>query len=199
MSDFVVGVDPGLSGALAVLDDDAKLVALADLPVCHTPGKLAWIDGNSLDELLSVNVRLLGAVAVVELVSAMPKQGVASSFQFGVTYGSILSILQAWQLPLHFVRPSQWKRDLQLVGKDKKASLYKARLLYPTADLKLAKHHGRAEALLIAYWWLQKKAASRAAKVGSGEESIPSASPAARLAPPAASDVVLPRSPCHKA
>lgn len=161
MTELVVGVDPGLTGALAILNSSAELVALVDLPVCRTPGKLAWIDGAELESLLGAHLNGRGAVAVVELASAMPKQGVASTFAFGVTFGSILSILQAWQFPLHLVKPAQWKRDLCLAGKDKKASLYKARLLYPTADLKLAKHHGRAEALLIAYWYMQKKTAPK--------------------------------------
>lgn len=163
MTDLVVGIDPGLTGAIALLDSDAKLLKVADLPVCRTPGKLAWINGWLLEEWLGQHTQINKCVAVVELASAMPKQGVSSTFAFGVVFGSILSILQAWEMPLHLVRASEWKRDLQLAGKDKKASLYKARLLYPTADLKLAKHHGRAEALLIAYWWLQKKAAPKAA------------------------------------
>lgn len=154
---LVVGIDPGLTGALAILDNDGALVALADLPVSRTPGKLAWIDGWHLEDLLGTHTQINKCVAVVELVSSMPKQGVASSFAFGVAFGSILSILQAWEMPLHLVKPSKWKRDLQLAGKDKKASLYKARLLFPGADLKLAKHHGRAEALLLAYWYLQKR------------------------------------------
>lgn len=161
MSDFVVGVDPGLTGAVAILDNNTALVGLADLPVCRTPGKLAWINGLELEELLAHYLHISKGVAVVELASAMPKQGVSSTFAFGVTFGSILSVLQAWEMPLHLVRPSQWKKDLQLAGKDKKASLYKARLLFPMADLKLAKHHGRAEALLIAYWWLTKKTAPK--------------------------------------
>lgn len=167
MTELVVGIDPGLSGALAILDCRAgALVKLVDLPVCRTPGKLAWIDGWMFDQLLSETLEIRKAIAVVELVSAMPKQGVASSFAFGVSFGSILSVLQAWEIPIHLVKPGTWKRELQLAGKDKKASLYKARLLYPAADLRLEKHHNRAEALLMAYWWLQKKAATRAAKVG---------------------------------
>ena len=57
----------------------------------------------------------------------------------------------------------RWKKDLQLNGKNKKAALHKARLLYPTADLGLAKHHGRGEALLLGHWWLRHGAAHRAA------------------------------------
>ncbi len=79
----------------------------------------------------------------------MPKQGIASSFLFGVGFGSILSVIQAMHVPLSFTTPGVWKRSYGL-SKDKHASLHKARLMFPTAELHLAKHDGRAEALLIA-------------------------------------------------
>jgi crossover junction endodeoxyribonuclease RuvC len=87
---------------------------------------------------------------IVERVSSMPGQGVASNFQFGVDFSSVLSVLQALHLPLEFVTASVWKRSYGL-GKDKHASLHKARLIYPTAELDLAKRVGRAEALLARY------------------------------------------------
>jgi hypothetical protein len=42
---------------------------------------------------------------------------------------------------------------------DKKAGLHKARMLYPQCDLRLEKHEGRAEALLLARWYLESKGA----------------------------------------
>ena len=104
------------------------------------------------------------ATCVVETVHSMPRQGVASAFTFGATFGSILSIIQARQLPLHLISPSRWKRDLGLTGKDKKAALHKARLLFPAAELSRAKDHGRAEALLLGHWWLRHGATQRAAE-----------------------------------
>ncbi|MGH2928174.1 MAG: hypothetical protein ACRDL8_08225 [Solirubrobacteraceae bacterium] len=59
------------------------------------------------------------------------------------------------QLPLELVTAATWKRALGL-GPDKHAALHKARLLFPTAELGLAKHHNRAEALLIAHWALRR-------------------------------------------
>ena len=94
--------------------------------------------------------------AVVERVSAMPRQGVASSFTFGVGLGSILGTLQTLRLPIELVTPAQWKTALGL-GKDKRVSLDKARLLFPSADLHLAKHDGRAEALLLAHFALNRR------------------------------------------
>ena len=147
---LVMGVDPGLTGALALLDADGQVELVADLPVIRDRS-LAWIDGAALQSTLLDAIRGRPCRAVVERVSAMPRQGVASSFAFGVGLGSILGVLQTLHLPLELVTAAQWKRALGL-SSDKRASLDKARLLFPTVDLGLAKHDGRAEALLLAHY-----------------------------------------------
>ncbi len=157
----IIGIDPGLSGALAVLDGDGTIVTVVDLPVIRDRS-LAWIDGGELQSLLLDALAGRQGRAVVERVSAMPKQGVASSFAFGVGFGSILGVLQAVHIPIELVTAAQWKRSLGL-SSDKVASLHKARLLFPTADLRLAKHDGRAEALLLAHWWSTRAAQGKVA------------------------------------
>jgi crossover junction endodeoxyribonuclease RuvC len=147
---LILGIDPGLSGALAVLGPAGDLERVADLPVIRD-GRLAWIDGAALQSLLIEALSGRPARAIVERVSAMPRQGVASAFTFGVTLGSILAICQARHLAIELVTPAVWKRALGL-SSDKRASLDKARLLYPSAELDLAKHDGRAEALLLAHY-----------------------------------------------
>lgn len=147
---LTIGIDPGLTGALAALASDGTIELLVDLPVIRDRS-LAWIDGAQLQSTLLDALQGRTARAVVERVSAMPRQGVASSFVFGVRFGSILSVLQTMQLPLELVTAAQWKRALGL-SSDKHASLHKARLLFPSADLRLAKHDGRAEALLLAHY-----------------------------------------------
>lgn len=143
-----LGVDPGQRGAIAVLDSAGMVELLADLP-CISDKSLTWIDGSALQSMLLGAIRGRQCQALVERVSAMPKQGVASSFSFGVGFGSILGVLQAMHLPIAFVTPNVWKRNYGL-DSDKRAALHKARLMHPTAELHLAKHDGRAEALLIA-------------------------------------------------
>lgn len=147
---LILGIDPGLTGALALLDADGQPELVADLPVIRDRS-LAWIDGGALQSMLLDAIRGRSCRAIVERVSAMPKQGVASSFAFGVGLGSILATLQTLRLPIELVTPAVWKLALGL-SRDKRASLNKARLLFPSADLSLAKHDGRAEALLIAHW-----------------------------------------------
>jgi len=148
MSKILIGIDPGLTGALAILTN-GTYECVHDLPVIRDRA-LAWIDGNELQSIILGALAGRTAVAIIERVSAMPKQGIASAFQFGLGFGSILGVLQALHLPIEFVTPAVWKKALGL-SKDKHASLHKARLLFPTAELHLAKHDGRAEALLIAH------------------------------------------------
>ena len=93
MSVLTVGLDPGVSGAIAVLNA-VEVELLADLPLMRD-GRLAWIDGGTLQRLLIGALQGRSARAIVERASAMPRQGVASAFNFGVGFGSILSILQA--------------------------------------------------------------------------------------------------------
>ena len=147
---ITIGIDPGLKGAIAALDDTGSVLLLEDLPVMRDKS-LAWIDGSALQSLLMGRACGVGheAVALVERVSSMPGQGVATSFQFGVGFGSILGVLQAMHIRIEFVTPAVWKRSYGL-GSDKRASLHRARLTFPNAELQLFKHDGRAEALLIA-------------------------------------------------
>jgi crossover junction endodeoxyribonuclease RuvC len=144
---LTLGIDPGLSGAMALLRGDTPIL-VADLPIIRDRS-LAWVDGNEMQSRLMQAIAGGECHAFVERVSAMPKQGVSSSFQFGVGFGSILSLLQAMHISIELVTPVVWKKSYGL-SKDKNASLHKARLLYPTAELHLAKHDGRAESLLIA-------------------------------------------------
>src|SRR5712692_2445907 len=159
-----IGIDPGLSGAVAVLAADGALVAVHDTPVLT----LATTRGTRQEYDLPGLVALLGAYAgpqahvTLEESQAMPGQGVRSMFTIGVGFGVWLGVLAALAFPSTRVRPAVWKRALG-VGKDKEASRLRAMQLFPTADLRRKKDHGRAEALLLAYWGWQHR---RAAEVG---------------------------------
>ncbi len=143
-----LGLDPGLIGAFAAIDTDGQVIAVHDLPIIRD-GKLAFVDGPALVGHMIEARQGRPARILVERVSAMPSQGVASSFNFGVGFGSLLAACRFLAMPLELVTPTVWKRALGL-SSDKRASLDRARMLFPTTDLHLAKHDGRAEALLLA-------------------------------------------------
>jgi hypothetical protein len=88
---------------------------------------------------------------VIELVASMPKQGVASTFKFGMAFGATIALAERIRCPFHFVTPRIWKKALGL-DSDKNRSLALGRDLWPEAPLSRQKDNGRAEALLIAEW-----------------------------------------------
>jgi hypothetical protein len=139
---------------VAILSSYGDLELVADLPIVRDR-TLAWVDGSELQSIILGALQGRTAGALVERVSSMPGQGIASSFQFGVGFGSILSVLQALHIRIEFVTAAVWKRSYGL-SRDKHASLHKARLLFPTAELHLAKHDGRAESLLLAHYALTR-------------------------------------------
>jgi crossover junction endodeoxyribonuclease RuvC len=151
-----VGIDPGLTGAIAVLAPDGALVALCDTPVLTlmvARGTKHVYDVPGMVALLQPYAGA-GLHVVIEESQAMPGQGVRSMFTCGLGMGIWLGVLAALKFPYTRVRPQIWKRALGL-SKDKEQARLRAQQLYPSADLRLRRHHGRAEALLLAWYGRQ--------------------------------------------
>ena len=99
----IIGIDPGLTGAIAVLEKN-KVLNIFDMPVM-SEGKKNKRQLNSalLVDLIRENINLNEEVTVVvEQVNAMPGQGVTSMFNFGQTFGAIKGICAALKLPIFF-------------------------------------------------------------------------------------------------
>ena len=154
----IVAIDPGLSGAAFFIDPRHPSTGEAvDLPV-HNIER----GGKNKRELdLQGLVQLLSAQpiehAFVERVSAMPGQGTVSMFSFGRTYGAILGVLAALEVPVTLVTSVQWKRVMR-VPKGKSAARSRASQLLPRCadQWPLVKHDGRAEAALLALFGLRE-------------------------------------------
>lgn len=150
---IVVGIDPGLSGAVAVWDLSQKLLAVHDMPTVSI--KSGKSTKNQLSEamLASIIRQVKPEHAYLEFVSAMPGQGVSSMFNFGMGYGAIKGILAALEVPFTTVTPVKWQRDLA-VAKGKEGNRLRAAQLFPEfAHLfTRVKDDGRADAALIAHW-----------------------------------------------
>ena len=146
------GVDPGLSGAVAVIDHHGQIILLADLPT-EPAGKGRRIAAYEAAELLHRQTRIAGghfALAALEWVASRPGQGVSSTFAFGRAFGAIEAIISVGDIPCEPVPPATWKKSFNLLGADKAASIAKAKALFPAASLERKKDHGKAEALLLA-------------------------------------------------
>ena len=101
----IIGIDPGLSGAIAVLENN-KVLNIFDIPVM-SEGKKNKRQLNSalLVNLIKENIKKKEEVAVVvEQVNAMPGQGVTSMFNFGQTFGAIKGICAALEFTNFFCK-----------------------------------------------------------------------------------------------
>jgi len=156
----IIGIDPGLSGAIAVLEDN-KVLNIFDIPVM-SEGKKNKRQLNSalLVSLLKENINKEEEVAVVvEQVNAMPGQGVTSMFNFGQTFGALKGICAALELPIFFVRPSKWKKYFELINSSKDASRTKAIEMYPKLSNQLSKKKdvNKSDAILIARFFSETR------------------------------------------
>jgi crossover junction endodeoxyribonuclease RuvC len=152
ISPYRIGIDPGVSGALALIAPDDSLSDLIDMPTMLLTGKRQTVNAAELGKVL--RGWLMGShstIAILEQVSAMPGQGVSSMFSFGTSYGIVQGVMAALQIPLHFVRPQAWKQRAGIPPKSEKdLARTVAQRLYPAASLERKKDIGRADAILIA-------------------------------------------------
>ena len=144
---FIIGIDVGKKGGISVLE------------YTQNECKLKWCYAYD-DEKLIAMVKLLDCdktVAYVEDVHAMPNQGTVSMFNFGKSLGYILGVLESNYIDVEMVRPQEWKKMCNLIGKDKKHSISKAKEMFSGVNLYPTKRSrtesdGMAESLLIAYF-----------------------------------------------
>ena len=144
----IMGLDPGASGAVAFYyPEKAQLISAYDVPLVEKK-----INAAALYDL----IRQYGPdLAVVEIVHAMPKQGVSSCFNFGMSYGTALGVIGALKIPTVHVSPTKWKKYYCLSA-DKEESRALAISKWPASlHFRRKKDNGRAEAALMALYGAQ--------------------------------------------
>ena len=152
----IIGIDPGLSGGIAVLENN-QVLSIFDMPVMSEGKKnKRQLNSAQLVTLIKENIKSSEDVAViVEQVNAMPGQGVTSMFNFGQTFGAIKGVCAALGLPIFFVRPAKWKKHFELINSSKDSSRTKAIEMYPALSNQLAKKKdvNKSDAILIARFY----------------------------------------------
>jgi len=181
-----LGIDPGLSGGLVLLDERGQILEKHIIPVIENvtiktskvkkdpeTGKGAkvesirrTIDGVGLNRIL-IDLAPKTGIAIIEQVSARPGQGVVSQFNFGLALGFIQGVLVGNRIPFTTVTPSTWSKIIHagIGGADPKGrSAVALGRLFPQVDLRPSTrsqkpHEGLMDALLIAEWARRKAAA----------------------------------------
>lgn len=150
-----IGIDPGKSGGIAIISElhleavTPMIIAGKDIDLWATA---EWVDRYTFEDE--------HAICYIEKVSAMPKQGVTSMFNFGFSTGAMHGVIAALGIPRYLVTPQTWKNKI-LTGtkKDKNAAVDWCRRAYPDVSLLATEksrksHSGMAEAICIARYAL---------------------------------------------
>jgi len=139
---MIMGIDPGKSGAVAVIADEVHYYAFSK-----------YTEHDLCDIMRDWNAKGI-SMCYLEKVHSMPafvggkkRQGIASTFTFGQNFGWYIGVLDALKIPYSFVTPQKWQAFMQCrSGGDKNVTKRRAQQLYPS--LKIT--HAIADALLIA-------------------------------------------------
>lgn len=151
------GVDPGLSGAIAVvrvpgpvLLDVQSMPTLSEKVGKHERRR---VSGDALRSMFVHWASFPGTKLVtIERVSAMPKQGVVSMFSFGRALGVVEGVVAALALPREWVGPKEWQKAVKLSKPENTRALATER--FPNFAQAFARKadEGKADAALIALY-----------------------------------------------
>lgn len=157
--EYVVGIDPGITGAIALLSikgNEKTLVQVWDMPICEKMhGKGGEVNPYMLSDIIAEAALIAKNKPIranVEVVGARPGQGVTSMFGFGMSYGMVRAVLASYNIRTSLIQPVAWKRQAEILRKEKDASRSAAIANFENAApiLSRKKDNGRADAILIA-------------------------------------------------
>ena len=155
---IIIGIDPGIKGAICILKD-GKILDVFDMPIMPVGKKnKSQVNGSQIYNEIkkaTINQEKTNIKVVIEQVSAMPGQGVTSMFNFGQSFGVLKGIFSALQIPMDFVSPVKWKKHFNLINTQKDSSRTKAIEFFPYISHKLSrkKDANKADAILIASFY----------------------------------------------
>lgn len=135
----IIGIDPGASGAIVLLEDDHPIEWML-MPTVKV-GSASRVNASALADFICASE---ASHVYVELVGAMPGQGVTSMFNFGHSTGTVSGVLGALGVSHTLVTPQAWKKAAGLIGKDKDAARSRAIQLWPAWRELDAKGKGQA-------------------------------------------------------
>lgn len=162
---IVLGIDPGLSGGLALVAGAAgrlRLIDAMDIPV-HGEGATRRVHVSAVLDFIQRNAPDRG---VIERAQAMPDQGASSGFIYGRAVGALEACVEGLGLRLDVIEASAWKKFHGLSRKALSESLTRAQRVTAFKEmsrqraimlfagnhglLDRKRDHNRAEAALIA-------------------------------------------------
>ena len=151
-----LGIDPGVSGGICIIYTQRGTPPTMIHGKCGaTPHDMAWSISTPMDNLRD-DYGITHWVAGIEKVHSFPGQGVASTFKFGMNYGTWVGILTSLPISYRMITPHTWMKHYGTMPKDKtdRKNYIKslAQCIYPDSNrITLA----TSDAILIAHYTMQ--------------------------------------------
>jgi crossover junction endodeoxyribonuclease RuvC len=149
----IIGIDPGVNGAIACVDTAEWSLAISDMPLELGTGSKKMVSAKGVIDAIR---QCEPDHAILELVHSSPQQGVVSVWSFAEGYGCVKAAVLAHDVSLWPVRPQDWKAAIKC-PKDKKQATTRASQLFPSAHSLFygprgGAFDGRAEAAMLALY-----------------------------------------------
>lgn len=107
-----IGVDPGQTGSIGMVDAHGKILVLELMP--ETEAEIFALIMRHREFAKAEN-----CFGIVELVHSMKDQGVASSFKFGMNFGMVRMAMAAADISFELESPQKWIKALGIPPKPK--------------------------------------------------------------------------------
>lgn len=153
MVKFIVGIDPGKDGGIAVIDRSGMCVGLSRMP----------LDTDKEIDVCALKLfeDTYQAFCFIERAFCMPMQSTTSTFTCGIGYGKLIAALELKKIPYSEIRAQAWKKHFGLLKQEKIESVKLASTIFPSAKDLFYTPRGRmldglAEALLVAEYGRRK-------------------------------------------
>lgn len=142
----IMGIDPGKTGAIAIIEDGR--IIHVDQFNCKT----TLFRKTEYEQIMNALSFKPDSIIIEDLMVLSRQKGMQTS---ATNHGFIQCVLVGNDYQFDIVKPNEWKRTLGL-SSDKQESFDMANKLFPDASpyLTLKKHHDRAEAILLAYYFM---------------------------------------------
>lgn len=146
---MILGIDPGISGALAWISRDGHLIDVEDMPIVRIRDRNR-IMAAELARML--RARILDFI-IIEQVGSRPGEGTAGAFAFGYGAGLLEGVAAGLGIPVHMATPATWKKRAGVPAEKNGARMMACRY-WPGASekFKRVRDDGRAESALLARW-----------------------------------------------
>ena len=153
MTGCILGIDPGLRGALAFYFPEAPdRVSCYDMPIAASE-----VDASQVAERVQ---QMVPDFAIIEIPGARTGQGAGPAIKFGAAYGCVRGVLGALGIRTILVAPHHWKKFFRLDSDKEKARAFAIRTFAKSASYFSRKQdHDRAEAALIALFGAKNEGA----------------------------------------